>query len=207
MDVAGGRDLRALFSTNDRSVQAAEAFTNRSSQWETVAAALTEHLQHVGAPGFDPEDLEAPRNHVLVFHGVGGIGKTPCPGRWRQRSPTPDAAPPSGAHRTGRPTGSCPYGSTSPARPHRLRADRPDDPSRPRSSLFRLGGTSLPQDGALVLQAAHRGEPGEEADAHRTQFRTLLCLLGEPVAAGGGPLLQAEADQDPQHADDAGDGG
>ncbi|MFJ4569055.1 ATP/GTP-binding protein [Streptomyces caelestis] len=71
-----GRDLRALFSTNDRSVQAAEAFTNRSSQWETVAAALTEHLQRISAPGFDAEDLEAPRNHVLVFHGVGGIGKT-----------------------------------------------------------------------------------------------------------------------------------
>ncbi|MGW1619938.1 ATP/GTP-binding protein [Streptomyces sp. NPDC002172] len=70
------RDLRALFSTNDRSVKADEAFTNRSSQWETLAAALTQHLQHVGAPGFDPEDLEAPRNHVLVFHGVGGIGKT-----------------------------------------------------------------------------------------------------------------------------------
>ncbi|MFJ9026830.1 ATP/GTP-binding protein [Streptomyces sp. NPDC102259] len=71
-----GRDLRALFSTNDRSVQAAEAFTNRSSQWETVAAALTEHLRHISAPGFDPEDLERPRSHVLVFHGVGGIGKT-----------------------------------------------------------------------------------------------------------------------------------
>jgi hypothetical protein len=71
-----GRDLRALFSTNDRSVQADEAFTNRASQWETVAAALTEHIQRISAPGFDAEDLEAPRNHVLVFHGVGGIGKT-----------------------------------------------------------------------------------------------------------------------------------
>lgn len=58
MDVAG-RDLRALFSTNDRSVRAAEAFTNRSSQWEAVAAALTEHLQHIRSPGFDPEDVGA----------------------------------------------------------------------------------------------------------------------------------------------------
>ncbi|MEV7980862.1 ATP/GTP-binding protein [Streptomyces sp. NPDC086519] len=74
--MTGGRDLRALFSTNDRSVQAAEAFTNRQTQWETVAAALTQHLHHVASPGFDPEDLEAPRSHVLVFHGVGGIGKT-----------------------------------------------------------------------------------------------------------------------------------
>ncbi|MEW2398178.1 hypothetical protein [Streptomyces sp. NPDC046862] len=70
------RGLRALFSTNDRSVQATEAFTNRSSQWEPVAATLTEHLQHINSPGIDAEDLEAPRNHVLVFHGVGGIGKT-----------------------------------------------------------------------------------------------------------------------------------
>ncbi|MFC9916652.1 ATP/GTP-binding protein [Streptomyces sp. NPDC127197] len=57
-------------------MRADEAFTNRASQWETVAAALTEHLQHISAPGFGAEDLEAPRNHVLVFHGVGGIGKT-----------------------------------------------------------------------------------------------------------------------------------
>ncbi|MET8245484.1 hypothetical protein ABZV31_14385 [Streptomyces sp. NPDC005202] len=76
MDVTGGRDLRALFSTNDRSLQTDEAFTNRASQWELVAAALTEHLQHTASRGFNVEDLEAPRNHVLVFHGVGGIGKT-----------------------------------------------------------------------------------------------------------------------------------
>ncbi|MDX3589100.1 ATP/GTP-binding protein [Streptomyces europaeiscabiei] len=70
------RDLRAVFGSNDRSFHTAEAFTNRQSQWQTVAAAFTEHLQHISAPGFDAEDLEAPRNHVLAFHGVGGIGKT-----------------------------------------------------------------------------------------------------------------------------------
>ncbi|MEU3620143.1 hypothetical protein ABZ725_48885 [Streptomyces sp. NPDC006872] len=57
-------------------MQADEAFTHRSSPWEQVAATLTKHLQRVGAPGFDPEDLEAPRNHVLVSHCVGGIGET-----------------------------------------------------------------------------------------------------------------------------------
>ncbi|MGW7134028.1 ATP/GTP-binding protein [Streptomyces bobili] len=71
-----GRDLRALFSTNDRSLQAAEAFTNRQSQWELVAAALADHLRHCTEPGFDVEDLERPRHNVMVFHGVGGIGKT-----------------------------------------------------------------------------------------------------------------------------------
>ncbi|WP_432128076.1 ATP/GTP-binding protein [Streptomyces sp. bgisy082] len=71
-----GRDLRALFSSNDRGVSTAEAFTNRQAQWELVAAALTEHLERVSSPAFDVEDLEAPRDNVLVFHGIGGIGKT-----------------------------------------------------------------------------------------------------------------------------------
>ncbi|MFF8911435.1 hypothetical protein [Streptomyces olivaceoviridis] len=75
MDVAG-RDLRALFSTNDAGLQAGEAFTNRQLQWELVASALTSHLQRTADPGFDVEDLEAPRDNVMVFHGVGGIGKT-----------------------------------------------------------------------------------------------------------------------------------
>jgi hypothetical protein len=73
--VTGG-DLRALFSSNDRRLAASEAFTNRQAQWETVTDALTEHLRRIAEPGFDIEDLEAPRRNVLVFHGVGGIGKT-----------------------------------------------------------------------------------------------------------------------------------
>lgn len=71
-----GRDLRALFSTNDPHLTTQEAFTNREAQWDLVAGALTEHLQHIAAPGFDVSDLEAPRTNVLVFHGVGGIGKS-----------------------------------------------------------------------------------------------------------------------------------
>ncbi|MFG3532723.1 ATP/GTP-binding protein [Streptomyces sp. NPDC047917] len=71
-----GRDLRALFSTNDRKVEAGEAFTNRQGQWQIVQAALGEHLARTTTAGFDVEDLEAPRTNVLVFHGVGGIGKT-----------------------------------------------------------------------------------------------------------------------------------
>lgn len=71
-----GRDLRALFSTNDRGLNAQEAFTNRQSQWEAVAAALSDHLRTVADRSFDVEDLEAPRTNVLVFHGIGGVGKT-----------------------------------------------------------------------------------------------------------------------------------
>ena len=71
-----GRDLRALFSTNDRQLEVGEAFTNRQGQWQIVQAALSEHLARITAPGFDVEDLEAPRTNILAFHGVGGIGKS-----------------------------------------------------------------------------------------------------------------------------------
>ncbi|WP_435059753.1 ATP/GTP-binding protein [Streptomyces sp. bgisy060] len=70
------RDLRALFSTNDRRMEAGEAFTDRHGQWQFVQTALTEHLTRVTAPGFDVEDLEAPRTNVIAFYGVGGIGKS-----------------------------------------------------------------------------------------------------------------------------------
>ncbi|MFC1405764.1 MULTISPECIES: tetratricopeptide repeat protein [Streptacidiphilus] len=70
-------DLRALFSSNDPSgVQSAEAFTNRQLQWSLVATALGEHLQAIAARGFDVEDLEHPRNNVIAFYGIGGVGKS-----------------------------------------------------------------------------------------------------------------------------------
>ncbi|MEW1725069.1 ATP/GTP-binding protein [Streptomyces sp. NPDC093109] len=69
-------DLRALFSSNNPSFDATEAFTNREHQWALVAAALEEHLRHTAGHGFNVEDLEAPRTNVLVFHGVGGVGKS-----------------------------------------------------------------------------------------------------------------------------------
>ncbi|WP_414170892.1 ATP/GTP-binding protein (plasmid) [Streptoverticillium reticulum] len=71
-----GRDLRALFSTNDHTLAAAEAFTNRQLQWQTVGAALAEHLEHISDTGFDVQDLEAPRDNVVNLYGIGGIGKT-----------------------------------------------------------------------------------------------------------------------------------
>ncbi|MBP0453951.1 ATP/GTP-binding protein [Kitasatospora sp. RG8] len=71
-----GRDLRALFGSNDRSLGTEEAFTNREGQWTQVGAALAEHLAHVTADGFDVQDLETARRNVLVFHGIGGVGKT-----------------------------------------------------------------------------------------------------------------------------------
>ncbi|WP_424217752.1 ATP/GTP-binding protein (plasmid) [Streptomyces sp. BI20] len=71
-----GRDLRALFSTNNRSLGGEEVFADRHQQWEVVAGAVAEHLARVTGAGLDVEDLEAPRTNVLMLHGVGGIGKS-----------------------------------------------------------------------------------------------------------------------------------
>ncbi|MET8826505.1 ATP/GTP-binding protein [Streptomyces sp. NPDC004610] len=71
-----GRDLRALFSTNDRTLGAVEAFTDRQAQWGFVVAALAEHLRQVSSPSFAADDLEAARDNVVVLHGIGGIGKS-----------------------------------------------------------------------------------------------------------------------------------
>ncbi|MDI3408366.1 ATP/GTP-binding protein [Streptomyces cavernicola] len=69
-------DLRALFSVNDRALTSTEAFTNRQAQWERVTTALDEHLRRIAEPGFTVEDFEAARDNVVVFYGIGGIGKT-----------------------------------------------------------------------------------------------------------------------------------
>ena len=70
-------DLRALFSSNDASsFDTDEAFTNRDHQWSVAAAAVEEHLRRISDRAFSVEDLERPRTNVVVFHGVGGVGKS-----------------------------------------------------------------------------------------------------------------------------------
>ncbi|MGW0734435.1 ATP/GTP-binding protein [Streptomyces sp. NPDC002851] len=69
-------DLRALFRSNDRELKAVDFFADRRDEWATVAESLARHTRWVSEPGFDVEDLEAPRRNVLVFYGVGGIGKS-----------------------------------------------------------------------------------------------------------------------------------
>ncbi|MFJ2406627.1 ATP/GTP-binding protein [Streptomyces xanthochromogenes] len=68
-------DLRTLFGSNDP-IESGEAFTNRQAQWERVASALDRHLWRLNDPSFNVEDLEAPRTNVIMFHGVGGVGKS-----------------------------------------------------------------------------------------------------------------------------------
>lgn len=69
-------DLRALFRSNNRELQAEDVFADREDEWAAVSRSLARVVSAVRDPSFDVEDLEAPRRNVLVFYGVGGIGKT-----------------------------------------------------------------------------------------------------------------------------------
>ncbi|MEU6578515.1 ATP/GTP-binding protein [Streptomyces sp. NPDC046805] len=57
-------------------MKAVDFFADRQGEWASVTESLVRHTERVRAPGFDVEDLEAPRRNVLVFYGVGGIGKS-----------------------------------------------------------------------------------------------------------------------------------
>ncbi|GGN06384.1 hypothetical protein GCM10011578_030470 [Streptomyces fuscichromogenes] len=61
-----GRDLRTPFGSDDRSIAADEAFTNRQAQWRAVTAGIAEHVRRLIRADFDVEDLEAPRRNVEV---------------------------------------------------------------------------------------------------------------------------------------------
>lgn len=69
-------DLRSLFRSNDRELKAVDIFADRHDEWATVAESLTRHAERVHGTSFDVEDLEKPRSNVLVFYGMGGIGKS-----------------------------------------------------------------------------------------------------------------------------------
>ncbi|GGP66459.1 ATP/GTP-binding protein [Saccharothrix coeruleofusca] len=69
-------DLRALFHSNSRELKAVDVFTDREDEWAAVIRSLENLTAATGAPDFDVNDLESPRRNVLVFYGVGGIGKS-----------------------------------------------------------------------------------------------------------------------------------
>ncbi|MEU8787380.1 ATP/GTP-binding protein [Streptomyces sp. NPDC048637] len=57
-------------------MKAVDYFADRRDEWATVVESLVRHTRWVREDGFDVEDLETPRRNVLVFYGVGGIGKS-----------------------------------------------------------------------------------------------------------------------------------
>ncbi|MFE6924027.1 hypothetical protein ACFVAV_23585 [Nocardia sp. NPDC057663] len=51
-------------------------FSDRDTEWAAVVESVRNVWEAVSGPAFDVQDLESPRRNVLVFYGVGGIGKT-----------------------------------------------------------------------------------------------------------------------------------
>lgn len=69
-------DLRSLFRSNQQDLTAEDVFADRMDEWGAVARSLTAHAAALREPGLTVEDFESPRRNVLVFYGVGGIGKS-----------------------------------------------------------------------------------------------------------------------------------
>lgn len=69
-------DLRALFRDDRPDLVAEEVFADRCEEWGAVLRGLERTVANARDPSFDVADFQSPRRNVLVFYGVGGIGKT-----------------------------------------------------------------------------------------------------------------------------------
>ena len=69
-------DLRSLFRIKTGDLLAQDVFTDRHDEWDSIRRSLITLSTSVSAAGFDVSDFAAPRRNVLVFYGLGGIGKT-----------------------------------------------------------------------------------------------------------------------------------
>ncbi|MGW0694961.1 ATP/GTP-binding protein [Streptomyces sp. NPDC002738] len=69
-------ELRALFHSNDEDLAAEDVFADRIPEWEVVRRSLLAHAESLRSPGFSVADFTRPRRNVVVFYGVGGIGKS-----------------------------------------------------------------------------------------------------------------------------------
>lgn len=69
-------DLRSLFRVQSGDLRAQDVFTDRHDEWDSITRSLIAQVTTVTAPSFDVSDFATPRRNVLVFYGLGGIGKT-----------------------------------------------------------------------------------------------------------------------------------
>lgn len=175
------RDLRALFSSNDRGLAAAEVFTNREAQWRAVVAALTEHIQRVTAPGFDVEDMEAPRHNIVVFHGVGGIGKSTL-SRRIEASLTDSAQRPAQW-----PQLSWPQGQLLPVRIDLARSAGTDFERIVLSLRLALAnlGRPMPAFDLALRRYWEHNHPGEPLEEHLRRSATAFARFSNAVALPG----------------------
>jgi len=71
-----GPDLASLFATNAQDLEAVRVFVDRDDQREAFDGAVRLHWAQTCQSAFDVQDMLAPRRNVLMFYGVGGVGKT-----------------------------------------------------------------------------------------------------------------------------------
>jgi predicted negative regulator of RcsB-dependent stress response len=90
--VAPPPDLRLLFATNATDLEARKVFVNRIPEQQAFDRAVAAHRQSTLSPDFDSEDVLAPRRNVLVYYGVGGVGKTTLSRELERRHVARDAS-------------------------------------------------------------------------------------------------------------------
>lgn len=69
-------DLGLLFATNAVDLEARIVFVDRVSEQQAFDQAVVSHCDSTRRPEFDSQDVVTSRRNVLVFYGVGGVGKT-----------------------------------------------------------------------------------------------------------------------------------
>lgn len=72
----GSESLSAAFGGGGDQPPAQSIFKNRNDEQAAFDEGFDAHFERVCSGNFSPDDVDAPRNNVLTFYGVGGIGKT-----------------------------------------------------------------------------------------------------------------------------------
>lgn len=90
------KDLQALFRTNLIDLDAVQVFADRDDERTIFDRAFEAHWRLVRDRKADPQDLVTPRHNVLVFYGVGGIGKTTLSKQLQRRLSDRCGVPPAG---------------------------------------------------------------------------------------------------------------
>ncbi len=99
-------DLTRLFAGNVPTVRAQRVFADRNSEQEAFDLALLAYasdLEKLNLNDWDAQDLDRPRQNIITFYGIGGIGKSTLlqmlirrldptsepPAQWPPRPPLP----------------------------------------------------------------------------------------------------------------------
>jgi hypothetical protein len=85
-------DLGLLFATNAVDFEARKIFVDRVPEQQAFDSAVAAHLDSTRRPEFDSQDVVASRRNVLIYYGVGGVGKTSLSRELERRHSSGDSA-------------------------------------------------------------------------------------------------------------------